>query len=297
MNLMKSKLKPKIGEFRMSQHHKGSSHDLLVWTNKQRSEMAAQLNRLFNPLYVNFSEQDEWVPDEQRGQNTERSIKTFVLKHKVLFPNADMKRLESWWQEVPLHTVWDFISTCTYQKEPKGLLIVEAKAHKNELKKDGKKITFQGKNYHYDQALMIREGLQEKEVPNRKLLKSINDKLCNHESIERFLCRAGKSLSDWIPDNNIDISKCYQLGNRIATTWMLASCGIPTSLVYLGFVNDPYEADKKPIVDSADWRRTVSEYFANVGASALLEPASLILENGCSMHFCSTALDLSIQQD
>ena len=53
----------------------------------------------------------------------------------------------------------------------------------------------------------------------------------------------------------------YQLSNRIAFAWKLASLGIPTVLVYLGFCGDDGIRDAgEPFRDEAHWNETFAQY-------------------------------------
>lgn len=64
----------------------------------------------------------------------------------------------------------------------------------------------------------------------------------------------------------------YQLANRAAFTWKLASLGIPTVLVYLGFTGDSGIVDAgDPFTDEAAWRAEVQRYSGGVVPSELFE--------------------------
>lgn len=53
----------------------------------------------------------------------------------------------------------------------------------------------------------------------------------------------------------------YQLSNRIAFAWKLASLGVPTVLVYLGFYGDEGIRDAgEPFRDHAHWDETFASY-------------------------------------
>ena len=53
----------------------------------------------------------------------------------------------------------------------------------------------------------------------------------------------------------------YQLSNRFAWSWKLASLGIPVVLLYLGFLNAQDMADDGPLFRSeAEWTRTLKDH-------------------------------------
>ncbi len=59
--------------------------------------------------------------------------------------------------------------------------------------------------------------------------------------------------------------KRYQLSNRVAFAWKLASEGVPVVLVYLGFTGDEVIGClSSPIQDDVHWRAAVYEHAAEV---------------------------------
>ena len=113
---------------------------------------------------------------------------------------------------------WDIASTCTI-KGQRGLLLVEAKAHSAELGES-------------DSCGSRNRG--------------------NHERIRWAITEAAAGLqtatgSSWIlsPDGH------YQLSNRFAWSWKLASLGIPVVLLYLGFLNAEEMTDRGQVFGSA----------------------------------------------
>jgi len=131
---------------------------------------------------------------------------------------------------------WDIASTCTIEEKP-GLLLVEAKAHDTELKKDGKSL--------------------------RK--KASAGSIANHKRIGRAIVGASAGLKETIEGWNLSRDSHYQLANRFAWTWKLASMGVPVVLVYLGFLCAKGVSDLgEPFADCADWSRVVLEYSRNI---------------------------------
>jgi len=147
------------------------------------------------------------------------------------FLSADERsNLMDWWlirkrgARVP---TWDVVSTCLIHDRP-GLLLVEAKAHVGEFDCDGKDL----------------DGNAE-----------------NHERIQRAMREANEGLSQCVPGWRLTEASHYQLCNRFAWCWKLASIGIPVALVYLGFIDAADMDDGRRLLrDSAHWRQEVMTY-------------------------------------
>ena len=74
------------------------------------------------------------------------------------------------------------------------------------------------------------------------------------------------------PTLRISRDSHYQLSNRVAFTWKLASLGLRTILVYLGFFGADGIADVgEPIKDAAHWNRVFAAYAHSVVPSDLFE--------------------------
>ena len=112
-----------------------------------------------------------------------------------------------------------------------GLLLIEAKAHSNELKPDGKRL---------DRTASLE----------------------NHKQIGWAIVEASDGLASatgkpW----GLSRDHHYQLSNRFAWSWKLASLGIPVVLLYLGFLNAQDMADDGPLLRSeAEWTRALKDH-------------------------------------
>jgi len=119
------------------------------------------------------------------------------------FLTADQRRdLMAWWLARPTRKTpnWDIVSNATIDGR-KGLLLVEAKAHLSELKTDD--------------ACGAAE-------PN-----------CGH--IHNVVATVNDSLNlSSVMGWGLDAKTHYQLGNRFAWSWKLASMGIPVEALYAG---------------------------------------------------------------
>jgi len=88
----------------------------------------------------------------------------------------------------------------------------------------------------------------------------------NHERIGTAIAEACTALQRWSATTSVGRDSHYQLANRVAFAWKLASLGIPTVLVYLGFCGDHGIADVgEPIRDASHW----SDIFAAYAHSAV----------------------------
>ena len=189
----------------------GSRYRCLLMTHLGKERLYAQLNTLckhpnvpisFDPKKDNFLPQGFCQPSEQMLTNLrDETIKKVLTEEKQL-------ELWDWWLEVGSRVTstptWDLISTCKIDN-CRGLLLVEAKAYNGENSPAGK----------------TDDG-------------NIN----NHKKIKGAIEQAREALGDiteitW----GIQRDSYYQLSNRFAWAWKLASLGIPVVLLYLGFLS------------------------------------------------------------
>jgi hypothetical protein len=146
----------------------------------------------------------------------------------------DVDRLTGWWPQV-MPPQWDLISTCRVDGQP-GLLLTEAKAHEGECSTAAKE-------------------LEPGASPESKR---------NHRQIRRCLREAQDSLNR-VFDGPFRLStdSHYQLANRVAYLWKLASLGIPTVLLYLGFTGDTY-FERDYLRNADHWQRVMGAYMQDV---------------------------------
>jgi hypothetical protein len=151
----------------------------------------------------------------------------------------------------------DFLSTATIESHP-GLLIVEAKAHVGELEIVGKRF-------------------------NKK------SSAANHNKIGESIQDANTGLNTVIQGWRLSRDRYYQLSNRIAWAWRLASLGVPVTVLYLGFLNDPHFADS--FYSGEQWQTSIKDYMANVVPTQSLAQRMPIGANG-SLAICAGSLDV-----
>jgi hypothetical protein len=126
---------------------------------------------------------------------------------------------------------FDLISTATVSGEP-GLLLVEAKAHHGELETCGKSFK-RGSNPE------------------------------NHQKIGESIVKANRALNHVNPGFKLSRDASYQISNRIAWGWRLASLGVPVTVLYLGFLKDSYWPCDQ-FKSAEDWMKAARRYLGNV---------------------------------
>jgi hypothetical protein len=215
MNNLLQNLKPK--------GRTGSKARCHLLTHGTPEQVAERLTELIAPWGV-VAATDNWMP-----QGFEDVKEAQLHKAKDLVDvNAHGEALKSWWLAVGGPVVvtpsWDIASTCTIDGK-RGLLLVEAKAHHEELKP----------NDHCGAS-------------NKR----------NYERIGEAVRVASDGLNKVHDGWNLSHESHYQLCNRFAWSWKLATLGIPVVLVYLGFLN----ADEmpNPFPDGQSWDDAVRDY-------------------------------------
>lgn len=160
-----------------------------------------------------------------------------------LVDNALGQELGHWWlggiRQERRTPNFDIASTCTIEGR-KGLLLVEAKAHHGELSKESA-----------GRALATR---------------SSDARIESHRAIGAAIEQAAQGLTrDTGLDCRVSRDHCYQMSNRFAWAWKLATLDIPVVLVYLGLLQADEMADQgRPIDSHADWEQTVLQHSAAV---------------------------------
>lgn len=93
----------------------------------------------------------------------------------------------------------------------------------------------------------------------------------NHARIGEAIAEADRALNALLPGFTLSRDRNYQLSNRLAFIWKLASLGIPTVLVYLGFTGDHgLGAAPRMLCDEADWRGCFARHTRDAIPAAAL---------------------------
>lgn len=217
---------------------KGSRARCLILTSMPRTEVADFLNRLVSP-YADVGPDDVWMPNGFIEPDEAKLGET-----STFLDDTQRDRLTKWWLDVRPNANtpnWDLVSTCTIDGK-KGLVLIEAKAHEGELSKSGKAEpeTDNGRKNH----ARIRQAIKD---ANLGLM-------------------AGSQLMGW----SLSVDSHYQLCNRFAWTWKVASLGVPVVLVYLGFLN-AVEMDysgRTILTSDSQWNDCMLDYANGVVPTA-----------------------------
>lgn len=113
----------------------GSTLRFLMLTSGYREQVASTLTRLVAPWGIVDPLDDRWMP---LGFPDPKEAK--LGESGQLLPPGVRSQLTEWWLKVPKNANtpnWDLASTCTINGH-RGILLVEGKAHRAELKEAGK---------------------------------------------------------------------------------------------------------------------------------------------------------------
>jgi len=233
--------------------YRGSRKHVLDWTDQP--DFIVQLLDTILPVRAAVTAGGLWMPRGYRFPDEARleSFGPHFLKEHPAWPT-----LRRWWlcHERGANTPnWDLAVGCQIEGRP-GLVLVEAKANELELKSEGKPL-------EKDASRNSQE---------------------NHAQIKAAIAEASGVLNERGIPNKIDRDTHYQLSNRIAFTWKLASLGIPTVLVYLGFVGDSGIEDVSPAFASLQhWTGSFRSYASEIAPETMFERR---LEMGAAPAWC-----------
>jgi hypothetical protein len=217
---------------------KGSKYAILNLV--ESSNFLTIINDLLRSTKASVTNYDNWMP-KSIHYDKEAELNDFL---KYNFSPELSSEITKWWLYKDATTPnWDLLLTCTI-KGKRGLVLVEAKAHIDELKNDSKN------------------------APSS----SLNSKK-NHDSILEAIEKANVEINK--RNNNLQLSRetCYQLSNRIAHAWWLADKGIPVVLMYLGFEDcaDMDNGKNKLFKKDEDWQNCFIEHAKIIGADVLID--------------------------
>ncbi len=208
-----------------------------------RMEVAQRLTGLVNSPAVEVRPDCQWMPTGLPVQKADGSWDKTPAKEVTLDnPNPllsaeESQMLKQWWLCHPSTNSntpnWDIASTCMVDGR-KGLLLVEAKAHVNELKEAeaGKKLDASARSFE------------------------------NHLRIGHNIAQASAGLQRdtklrWAISRDL----CYQMSNRFAMANKLTEMGYAVVLVYLGFLKADEMADRGNLFTNASsWKDAVEQH-------------------------------------
>ena len=200
----------------------GSRFRCLLATSQQRPAVAKFLTSLA-PDGVSVTEKHVWAPRGFREPEEARLAET-----PDFLSLAHGGTLRGWWLAKPGRANtpnWDIVSECDH-KGTKGLILIEAKAHAGEFGDD-------------------RCGATNRDNYNR-------------------ICDALKDANtEWnkiAPGFSLSADSKYQLSNRFAFAWKVASLGTPVVLIFLGFLNArEMQRGRKLFTSHDDWEKCVKD--------------------------------------
>lgn len=206
---------------------KGSRFRCLQLTQMSRSKLRRFLGGLVAP-HASIPEDFHHIPRGFVEPNESTLGENDGFPREIGQAFAELKR---WWLVLEKGTLpnWDLVSTCDVGGT-RGLLLVEAKAHEGELKgkADGSKVASE-----------------------------------NRTSIQNALDQARTALSSEMAGFQLSLSEFFQLSNRFAFSWKLATMGIPVVLVYLGFIDaDEMGGGSRTLKDGDQWEAFVKNLSA-----------------------------------
>jgi hypothetical protein len=208
---------------------RGSKPRCHLLTHGSREEVATRFTGLIQP-WGRVDITDRWMP-----QGFADAAEAQLGRVGDLVPPAIGQALVNWWLAVPKGARvphWDIASNCTVEGKP-GLLLIEAKAHDEELIKEeaGKKRERNETSGQRQNREQIRNRMQES-----------NSGLANSTQLE------------WA----LSIEHHYQMSNCFVWAWKLTELGIPVILIYLGFLNAIEMIDRGvPFYNHESWQELV----------------------------------------
>lgn len=213
---------------------RGSRKHVLDWTSTH--DFLSSLEELVRPVEIKIGKDSRYMPS---GPSSPKEARLETFGPKVYPEMKIWPKLRSRWLDHPAGANtpnWDVAVSCQIKGKP-GFILIEAKANVPEFSRAGKRL----------------DG------------KASERSRRNHERISAAINEASTALGG--PELNVRLSRdrSYQLSNRIAFSWRLASWGIPVILVYLGFIGDRNIVDVgQPFRDDEDWLRVFNDHLAEI---------------------------------
>lgn len=226
---------------------RGSFPRCLIVTDGEPGDVAHRLETLVSLPELRITANDHWMPCgvPQRGPDGEWDLSPTAeaeLGNATPFLTDEQRHAVTDWWLAENHTSartpnWDIASTCTIEGKS-GLLLIEAKAHDEELNAES----------------------SGKRLDKNASARSIR----NHASIGQAIAEANTELVietgfPW----TLDRDSHYQISNRFAWSWKLTALGFPVVLVYLGFLDADEMSDRGvPFSYHGAWEALVRSHNA-----------------------------------
>lgn len=224
--------------------YRGSRKHILDWVSvpKFRSE----LEELIGLKECHIPDDAEYMP---RGYEAPKEARLNAASSRVLADPKVYRQLRDWWLRKPKGANtpnWDLVVQCELSGRP-GLILVEAKANASELSRSGKS----------DRSRSGRAA--ESEAASEE----------NAAQIAQAIGQACTALASQLRDLAIGPDSHYQFSNRMAFAWKLATLGVPTVLLYVGFTGD--KGLRGYLKTDENWRSRFAKHVLRVCPSGLTE--------------------------
>lgn len=227
----------------LGKHSRGSRPRCIALVDGTRELVSASLTELIELPDTVVNPADFWMPSGKPVARPSGWDDTLVREARLdhvarLLPATIRLVLKDWWLAVARGANtpnWDLASTCTIRGR-QGLLLVEAKAHGNELSAAGKSLPTSANGWK------------------------------NHEQIAMAIAGANSALKhatsgDW----SLSRDDSYQLSNRFAWAWKIVSLGVPVVLLYLGFLRaEEMAGNGTPFRTHHDWDNALRDHATGV---------------------------------
>jgi hypothetical protein len=227
---------------------RGSRKHVLDWV--EQPTFLDELEALTAPAPCRIPAGAHHLP---RGHAQPKEARLDNFGRHVLPTSVAWDELRRWWLRYPKGANtpnWDLAVECEIGGRA-GLLLVEAKANIRELSKAGK----------------ARE--RETSAGKARSEESRKHSEENSAQINVAIESARVGLEQHLPGIAISRDDHYQLSNRLAFAWKLASCGIPSVVLYLGFTGD--KGMRHPLRDEAHWHSVFQAHLAAICPGGLTE--------------------------
>jgi hypothetical protein len=206
-------------------------------THGTSSDVALRLSSLVAPFGC-VSADDHWMPNGFVDTEEAQLDKALRLLDKEV-----CKQLGAWWlprdRQHAMTPNFDIASTCSVNGKP-GLLLIEAKAHDEELRKE-------------ETGRILKKN-------------ATDDRIASHSTIGAAIASAASGFqSSTSMACALSRDSRYQMSNRFAWAWKLTELGLPVVLVYLGYLNAGEMKDQGvPFTTHADWEKLVKAHSASL---------------------------------
>jgi hypothetical protein len=252
---------------------RGSYPRCLLLMDAGRDVVAQRLTKLVSIPGVSVSPDDCWMPTGIPALLAPGKWDLGLAQEAKLGEDegflspARRQRVTGWWLDVVAKANtpnWDVASTCRIAGR-RGLLLVEAKAHAAELSSGAK---------------------PKPSTPNGEK---------NDRRTRAAMAEANGALNRILPGWRLSCDSHYQMANRFAWAWKLASMGVPVVLAYLGFTQAREMADRgEPFADGTAWEKTVRDYSAAIAPSSVWDNPMRVRDASATCCIRSTEISLPI---